>query len=43
MDPDAIPLSAPIFDLARVHAAAVGGPDGLLAFLVAIRDRLAGG
>ena len=29
-------------DLARVHAAAVEGPDGLLAFLAAIRDRLAG-
>jgi uncharacterized protein YutE (UPF0331/DUF86 family) len=30
-------------DLARVHAAAVEGPDDLLAFLGAIRDRLAGG
>ena len=29
-------------DLARVHAAAVEGPDDLLAFLAAIRDRLAG-
>jgi uncharacterized protein YutE (UPF0331/DUF86 family) len=30
-------------DLARVHAAAVEGPDDLLAFLAAIRDRPAGG
>lgn len=29
-------------DLARVHAAAVEGPDDLLAFLAATRDRLAG-
>lgn len=28
-------------DLARVHAAAVAGPDDLLAFLAAMRDRLA--
>jgi uncharacterized protein YutE (UPF0331/DUF86 family) len=30
-------------DLARVHTAAVDGPHDLLAFLAAIRDRLAGG
>jgi uncharacterized protein YutE (UPF0331/DUF86 family) len=29
-------------DLARVHAAAVEGPDDLIAVLAAIRDRLAG-